>query len=105
MDKCDYCVHKDTLQCLDCRDSELVRKIIESLPKQSHFQNYIPVCPRGYKDCVHDPAYIKFYHKEWYKKLYGDMSPEEAIHKPNGCYENFVDDPNELYYCYDDEDK
>lgn len=66
---------------------------------------YKPVCPRGYTDCVYDPAYIKFHHPEWYKELHGDMTPEEAVHKKGGCYDKVEKDPDEEYYCYDDEDK
>lgn len=66
---------------------------------------YIPVCPRGYDDCVWDPAIIKHRDPEWYKNLYGDMTPEEAIHKPGGCMERFKEDPDMEWYCYDDECK
>ena len=44
-------------------------------------KNYKPTCPRGYSDCVCDPAYIKFYHPEWYKDLYGDLTPQQASKK------------------------
>lgn len=67
--------------------------------------NYKPLCPRGYDDCVWDPAYIFFNYPDWYKKLYGDLSPEEAIFVKNGCHEKALLDPDEKYYCYDDEDK
>jgi hypothetical protein len=103
--KCHRCVNQNTVICLNCRDSEQVQKILDVLPKTSRFQNYIPACPRGYTDCIHDPAYIKFYHEEWYRKLYGDISPEEIIYKTNGCYTKFINDPDEQYYCYDNEDK
>ena len=66
---------------------------------------YNPVCPRGYMDCVYDPAYIKHCYPDWYKSLYGDLSPEEAIHDPGGCVERMENDPDEKYGCYDDEDK
>lgn len=66
---------------------------------------YTPVCPRGYIDCVYDPAYIKHHYPKWYKSLYGDLSPEEAIHDSGGCVERMEDDPDEKYGCYDNEDK
>ena len=66
---------------------------------------YNPLCPRGFNDCVNDPAYINFYHPEWYKKLYVDMTPEEALYVENGCMESLKRDPEMNYYCYDDEDK
>lgn len=88
-------------QCVNCIDNP----IYANYPKKSKFSVYAPVCPRGYSDCVNDPAYIKFYHPEWYKELYGTMEPAEAIHKPNGCLESFRGDPDMEYYCYDDEDK
>jgi hypothetical protein len=56
-------------------------------------------------DCVYDPAYIKHCYPDWYKSLYGDLSPEEAIHAPGGCVEQMENDPDEKYGCYDDEDK
>lgn len=102
--KCEKCV-SDKSWCSECRDNPEVQKILASLPQQSCFMNYKPVCPRGYVDCVWDPAYIKFHYPDWYKKLYGDKTPEEAIHKPNGCWERYINDPNEDDYCYDDEDK
>ena len=61
-----------------------------------YFKDYIPTCPQGWDDCVCDPAYIKATYPEWYKELYGDMTPEEAAKKH--C------DPTDEY-CYDDEDK
>lgn len=72
-----------------------------------HFKRtwYKPVCPRGYDDCVCDPAYIKANHSKWYHDLYGDVSPEKAILVENGCMQRYVEDPDEEYYCYDDEDK
>lgn len=66
---------------------------------------YTPVCPRGYTDCVWDPAYIKYHYPTWYQALYGELSPEEAIYQPGGCCEKKMQDPDEIYYCYDDEDK
>ena len=104
MNKCEKCV-SDKSWCSVCRDNPEVQKILASLPKQSCFMEYIPVCPRGYVDCVCDPAYIQFYHPEWYKELYGNKMPEEAIFQKGGCWDSFVNDPDEKYYCYDDEDK
>jgi hypothetical protein len=66
---------------------------------------YTPTCPRGYDDCVWDPAYIKSNCPEWYATLYGNMTPEEAAHAPGGCFDKVAKDPDEKYYCYDDEDK
>lgn len=56
---------------------------------------YIPTCPQGYRDCVCDPAYIHFHYPDWYKKLYGEMTPEEASKEHCNINEE----------CYDDEDK
>lgn len=66
---------------------------------------YKPLCPRGYEDCVGDPAYIKATHPNWYHKLYGDKTPEEALEEEGGCLERFREDPQMEAYCYDDEDK
>ena len=98
MSKCDRCVTDKNL-CVDCSDNP----IYANVPKWSHFSLYIPTCPRGYKDCVGDPAYIKTFHPKWYKKIYGDLSPQEASLK--SCKLKVKEDPYEEYYCYDDEDK
>ena len=104
MNKCEKCI-SDKSWCSECRDNPEVQKILLSLPKISCFMYYKPVCPRKYVDCIRDPAYIKYHYPEWYEKLYGDMTPEEAIHVENGCWDSFTNDPDEEYYCYDDEDK
>ena len=75
---------------------------MEERMSKYHESTYTPTCPRGYTDCVCDPAYIKFNHSDWYKKLYGDKTPEEASYE---CQELMKKDPNEEYYCYDNEDK
>lgn len=57
------------------------------------YKPYEPTCPFGYEDCISDPAYIQFHYPDWYKNLYGELSPEEAVKKcEKNCY-------------YDDEDK
>ena len=61
---------------------------------------YKAVCPRGFVDCVYDPAYIKFNYPDWYKELYDTLTPEEAIKVENGCYERSMKDPDMKYYCY-----
>ena len=87
----DKCVNKDK-KCDYCQ--------INKANKVNHFRyyykDYVPVCPQGWDDCVCDPAYIKATYPEWYKELYGDMTPEKAAKKH--C------DPTDEY-CYDDEDK
>lgn len=98
--QCDKCVTDRSL-CDGCRDNPKYA----DYPHKSLFMEYKPVCPRGYVDCVYDPAYIKHYHPEWYKKLYGSKTPEEAAHEKNKCYDKLKEDPDEEYYCYDDEDK
>ena len=91
MYRCEKCV-TDKSWCWRCKDNPKYA----NYPSLSYFQEYIPLCPQGYDDCVMDPAYIKFHHPEWYKKLYGDMTPEEVV--AENC------DPDDEY-CYDDEDK
>lgn len=60
---------------------------------------YKPLCPYGYMDCVWDPAYIYNTYPNWYKKLYGDITPEEALAEGH-CCRNCVGGNQ-----YDDEDK
>jgi hypothetical protein len=88
--------------CFDYMKNKLTRAIIE---KKHESMPYTPVCPRGYDDCVRDPAYIKHHYPDWYKELYHDLPPEKAIYVHNGCYDHMQEDPNEEHYCYDDEDK
>ena len=92
-DKCNTCVTDKTL-CDQCKDNPKYRNV----PKQSLFTEYKPVCPFGMVDCVCDPAYIKYNYPEWYKELYGDISPEEVADRRCSRHS----DPSE---CYDDEDK
>ena len=98
MSLCDKCISDKSL-CVKCKDNP----IYADVPKFSQFREYIPTCPRGYGDCVWDPAYIKLNSPGWYKDLYGDMTPEEA--SLVSCQKKVEKDPNEDYYCYDDEDK
>lgn len=91
MRDCNKC-QSDKMNCDRCRDNPKY----SDYPTRSYFSEYSPVCPQGYKDCVCDPAYIKYHHPKWYKDLYGDLTPEEAAKEH--CS---VDDE----YCYDDEDK
>lgn len=49
--------------------------------------------------------FIKCYHPKWYKEKYGDIIPEQAIQVEDGCIDQMRMDPEEEYYCYDNEDK
>lgn len=89
--KCITCVNPDK-QCEKCRDNPR----FSDYPHYSYYMEYVPVCPKGYKDCVCDPAYIKYYHSKWYTEMYGDKPPEDVAKE--SC------DLNDEY-CYDDEDK
>ena len=97
---CERCVADKSL-CKDCKDNP----IYADYPMTSHFMAYVPVCPRGYSDCVNDPAYILFYHPTYYKEIFGDKTPLQALWIENGCMESYEKDPEMKYYCYDDEDK
>ena len=95
---CDSSV-TDKSECMGCRDNPIYKDV----PTHSLYQEYIPTCPRGYIDCVYDPAYIKTYHPDYYHDTFGDLTPEQASAK--SCGERVKEDPDEEYYCYDDEDK
>lgn len=96
-EKCKVCV-TDKTECIFCPDNpEYVH-----IKRHSLFQAYVPACPLGYRDCISDPAYIKCYHSEWYKELYGDKIPYEAAEK---CRKRIEEDPDGFCYNYDDEDK
>ena len=65
-------------------------------------KKYEPVCPRGYKNCVNDPAYIQYKNPSFYKKIWGNKTTYEAAEE---CRTAVKEDPDEKYYCYDDEAK
>ena len=105
---CESCVTNKRC-CVDCRENPIyaetiakAQEMLNSVPRYSQHTYYKPVCPYGATDCVCDPAYIKFHYPDWYKKLYGDKTPEEAAEK---CRQKVIEDPDEENYCYDDEDK
>lgn len=99
MSKCEKCITNRS-ECVKCKDNP-----IYIIPTESLYKEYIPTCPRGYTDCVGDPAYILFNYPYWYKELYGNKTPLEAAKEEGGCYDRFLEDPDEDFYCYDDEDK
>ena len=96
---CEECINKNSKLCVECKYNP---KYAKYLKLKSHYKEYKPTCPRGYTDCVYDPAYIKSVDAEWYKELYGDKTPEEAA---EDCRKKVKADPEEKYGCYDDEDK
>lgn len=93
--KCQFCITDKSL-CDDCKDNPKYRDI----PKRSLFMAYEPMCPFGMHDCIGDPAYYKFYHPEYYKELYGGLSPKEAVSESCSCCIQW-DYPK----YYDNEDK
>ena len=91
--KCGRCVNKVTDKCDKCIDHPKW----QDRPIRSYFELYRITCPYGIKDCIRDPAYVLFYHSEWYKDLYGDKPPQEAV--KDACRD--CEDCD----LYDDEDK
>ena len=92
--------------CPNCiNDKKFCNMCICNPKYHNYFKEYIPTCPRGYDDCIHDPAYIKCHHPDYYNNIYGNLTPEEAIKVKNGCLDSVKEDPDEEYYCYDNEDK
>lgn len=96
----------------DLRMPQYMRELIELMKRQlergidKHKLDslpYEPVCPRGYPDCIRDPAYIKHHQPHLYSQLYGDVDPTEATHQRDGCCEQMYRDPEEKHYCYDPE--
>ena len=102
---CDVCVTDRSL-CDMCKDNPKYATV----PTRSLFtsriyhikRSYTPVCPRGYLDCVCDPAYMKAYHPDSYKDLYGDIEPQEAV--KFFCKKSVENDTYEELYCYESED-
>ena len=107
---CESCVNNKRY-CVDCCENPIyaetiakAREMLNSVPKYSQHMYYKPVCPYGATDCVCDPAYIKYHCPDWYEELYGNITPEEAIHTKDDCYSYFIENPNDCCH-YDDEDK
>lgn len=65
---------------------------------KTNSEKYEPTCPRGHKDCIYDPAYIRCYYSP-------NMTEAEFEEKKTNCIQRLNDDPEERYYCYDNEDK
>lgn len=90
MDICERCI-SDRSECMGCRHAPQYR----DYPSESRFKEFEPTCRLGYDNCISDPAYIKFHYPDWYRDLYGDLTPEEAAKircTADQCF-------------YDDEDK
>lgn len=66
--------------------------------RRSFYQPYTPTCPRGYADCISDIAYLKYSSPNRYTE-------EELAEIYQDCLRRAKEDPDERYYCYDDEDK
>ena len=86
--------------CNDCVNDEKYCGTCTRNPSNpfytNHYMAYIPTCRFNYMDCIHDPAYIHHYDREWYHELYGDKLPEELYNPCAYCYHGEY---------YDDEDK
>lgn len=63
---------------MNCINVEHCSHCTRNLDFGDYFKAYNPTCRFGYEDCIHDPAYIFCYHKEWYHELYGDISPQDV---------------------------
>lgn len=85
--------HKNYVDAMKCAVDAL-RQLV------GHVEAYTPLCPVGKTDCVHDPAYEKHYHPDWFEKQYGDKTPEEVSKKY--CFPSCHDG---CCYYYDPEDK
>lgn len=74
--------------------------IVMEGPNQFKSIDYKPTCKCDCTDCIYDPAYIYNTYPEWYKKLYGELTPEEAAVDPDSSCSSCNDGDR-----YDDEDK
>ena len=75
--------------CNDCVNDEKYCSICTRNPNNPVYSNYYKpynlTCKYRHSDCIHDPAYIYHYDKDWYFELYGTMTPEEAAVSKDGC--------------------
>ena len=63
---------------MNCINVEHCSHCTRNLDFSDYFKAYDTTCRFGYEDCIHDPAYIFCYHKEWYHELYGDILPQNV---------------------------
>ena len=86
--------------CDDCVSDEQYCSICIRNPNiphhSSYYKPYNPTCKFDEMYCIHDPAYIYRYHREWYHELYGNKLPEELDNQCEYCHDGEY---------YDDEDK
>lgn len=52
---------------------------IEYTDRHKFIRSYEPVCPIGKEYCSNDPMFLKTYHSNIYKKLFGDKDVYQAI--------------------------
>lgn len=98
------CKQRFTRECAICGDTcptEDISNVDGEDRCYRCIEGYEPVCPQGYLDCVYDPGYIHYNYPEWYKKLYGDLKPEEAVYTKGSCMELMLNGDD----CFDNEDK
>lgn len=86
------CIRKEDEYCYKCVHNDEV-----IIPK-NYFKGYDPVCPIGYTNCIHDPAYIAYAYPSWYKELYNNLTPLQAARL--SCHPSC-----DMCCDYDDEDK
>ena len=70
-------------------------------PNRFRGVEYTPTCKYDMEDCIWDPAYIHATYPEWYEKLFGRLTPEEAAAQEGHSCAMCTDD----HFMYDDEDK
>lgn len=80
---------------------EIISKSDRVTTSTMEYQKYKPTCKYGYEGCVWDPAYIKCHHPDWYSRLFGNITPEEASLIPGHSCMSCADNN----FLYDDEDK
>ena len=94
---CKECIRKDSELCIKCKDNVIYEHL------ESHRCYYEPCC-RVMDDCINDPAYLLWSDPEFYKKVYGNMTPKEVFANMKSCQTSQSDDCDDCDE-YDDEDK
>ena len=86
--------------CNDCVNDEQYCSVCTrnpNIPRHfNYYKPYNPTCKFGENGCIHDPAYIYRYYRDWYHELFGDKLPEELDDQCEHCHNGEF---------YDDEDK
>lgn len=75
---CEDCLNQHKPQmCQRCSDNPEIFNL------SSYYTPYLEVCPIGEWGCDNDPGFIYYFFPEIYEKLFGNITPKEALKHEN----------------------